>query len=139
MSSKSPLVDKQKRRSNVPLSCAECRRCVAEFVGSCCTDRRSRNVLTFVLPGSLTTGKGNRFVLANTEVLHEKITTLANRVRQLEDALHDVYGQVSSERHPLLSDELLQIKRPLEREAPDETPQDPDPDTAEAIDQVGSL
>lgn len=140
MSSKSPLVDKQRRRSNVPLSCAECIRlklkCSRQFPCSSCVKKGCAAICP---DGSLTTGKGNRFVLANTEVLHEKITTLANRVRQLEDALHDVYGQVSSERHPLLSDELLQIKRPLEREAPDETPQDPDPDTAEAIDQVGSL
>jgi len=89
--------------------------------------------------GSLTTGRGNRFVLANTEVLHEKITTLASRVRQLEDALQDAYGQISLERHPLLSDELLQIKRPLEREAPEDMPQELEPDTAEAIDAVGSL
>jgi hypothetical protein len=58
----------------------------------------------------------NRFVLANTEALHEKIAELANRVRQLEDALAQSHASSSSEPHPLLSDDLLKIKRPLERE-----------------------
>ena len=79
-----------------------------------------------------------RFVLANTEALHEKIQTLANRVRELEDALEVAHGHINSDAHPLLSHELRQIKRPLEREAP-ESPKDAEVDTAEAIDQVGSL
>jgi hypothetical protein len=111
-------------------------------------------------PGSLTTGKGNRcaffsllrenfrptrqqsrhsFILANTEVLHDKIGVLSSRVRQLEDALSEAYAMYNSERHPLLSDELLQIKRPLERESRNEIPSLPEAETAEAIDAVGSL
>jgi hypothetical protein len=109
--------------------------------------------------GSLTTGKGNRFVfppfvtkksssttlrrcsfiLANTEVLHDKIGVLCTRVRQLEDALGEAYALYNSERHPLLSEELLQIKRPLERESRNEVPFPPEAETAEAIDAVGSL
>lgn len=109
--------------------------------------------------GSLTTGKGNRyvpfffleifgsphrrtrrsFILANTEVLHDKIGVLSNRVRQLEDALAETYAVYNNERHPLLSDELLQIKRPLERESRNEMPSPPEAETAEAIDAVGSL
>ena len=81
----------------------------------------------------------NSFILANTEVLHDKIGTLSNRVRQLEDALAEAYAMYHSERHPLLSDELLQIKRPLERESRNEMPSLPETDTAEAIDAVGSL
>ena len=45
----------------------------------------------------------------------------------------------SRDRHPLLSDDLLQIKRPLEREAKNERPAEPDVETDEAIDAVGSL
>lgn len=79
-----------------------------------------------------------RFVLANTEVLHDKISVLANRVRQLEDALQEAHADRSSEPHPLLTAELLQLKRPLERES-SESVKEPEVDAAEAIDAVGSL
>lgn len=65
--------------------------------------------------GSLTTGKGNRFVLANTEFLHEKINALSSRVRQLEDALEQSHATISTELHPLLTAELRALKRPIER------------------------
>lgn len=80
-----------------------------------------------------------RFVLANTEALHEKINVLANRVRQLEDALQDAHAARSREPHPLLSEELLQIKRPLERETPEEQSKETEAESAEVIDAVGSL
>ncbi|KAG6844556.1 hypothetical protein H0H87_005976 [Tephrocybe sp. NHM501043] len=57
-----------------------------------------------------------RFVLASTQELHEKIQELATRVRQLEDALRTSHSHLSSEQHPLLSEELLRIKAPLQRE-----------------------
>ena len=79
-----------------------------------------------------------RFVLANTEVLHDKITILANRVRSLEDALEEVYSNLSSEAHPLLSDELRALKRPLERESPEEQAQEQEQEVVESI-NVGSL
>ena len=80
-----------------------------------------------------------RFVLANTEVLHEKIQVLSNRVRELEDALAEAHtARGSVEAHPLLSHDLLQLKRPLEREAPDTT-KEAETETAEAIDAMGSL
>ena len=83
--------------------------------------------ITLSNTGSLTTGKGNRyvfpppnahpltpfslsaprFVLASTQDLHEKINQLANRVRELEDALRTSHTLHSLEPHPLLSDELL--------------------------------
>ncbi|KAJ3827826.1 fungal-specific transcription factor domain-containing protein [Lentinula raphanica] len=136
----SPLVQRTKRRGTA-LSCAECRRlklkcsrvfpcgnCVKKGCGAICPD------------GSLTTGKGNRFVLANTEDLHDKISQLATRVRQLEDALAHSHRISSSQPHPLLSDELLQIKRPLERERTDGTPtKEKKPDTNDTIDAMGSL
>ncbi|KAJ3515761.1 hypothetical protein NLJ89_g1555 [Agrocybe chaxingu] len=90
-------------------------------------------------PGSLTTGKGNRFVLANTEALHEKINILANRVRHLEDALSESHALTAHTAHPLLSEELLQIKRPLERERLDVPTQEEKPETEDTIDSLGSL
>ena len=77
-------------------------------------------------------------MLANTEVLHDKITILANRVRALEDALQDTYGQLSHEQHPLLTEDLRALKRPLERESPEEQLQEQEQETIESI-NVGSL
>jgi hypothetical protein len=89
----------------------------------------------------LTTGQGNRFVLASTTELHEKISELSNRVRELEDGLRASHSQLSSDSHPLLSEELLRIKAPLQREpsgsqasAPKEEDQNPD-----VVDAFGSL
>jgi hypothetical protein len=59
-----------------------------------------------------------RFVLASTQELHEKITELCSRVRDLEDALRTSHAQNSNEPHPMLTDELLRVKAPLQREAP---------------------
>ncbi|CDO73241.1 hypothetical protein BN946_scf185008.g3 [Trametes cinnabarina] len=91
-----------------------------------------------ITPGSLTTGKGNRFVLANTEALHDKITILSNRVRALEDALQEAHANMSSEPHPLLSEELRALKRPLERESPEEMAQEQEQESVESI-NIGSL
>lgn len=80
-----------------------------------------------------------RFVLANTEALHEKITVLANRVRQLEDGLADSHARTSHTPHPLLSQDLLQIKRPLERERLDMSQTEEKPEADDTIDSLGSL
>lgn len=58
------------------------------------------------------------FVLASTQELHEKIAELAIRVRELEDALRSSHSRLSVEQHPLLTEELLKIKAPLQRELP---------------------
>lgn len=58
------------------------------------------------------------FVLASTQELHEKISVLCNRVRDLEDSLRHSHSLVSPDRHPLLAEDLLQIKAPLQREPP---------------------
>ncbi|KAJ7460587.1 fungal-specific transcription factor domain-containing protein [Mycena latifolia] len=112
-------LNKKRRKGATRLSCAECRRlklrcdrsipcgsCIKRGCGAICPD------------GSLTTGQGNRFVLASTQELHEKISELANRVRELEDALRSSHSHLSNEQHPLLSEELLRIKAPLQREVP---------------------
>jgi hypothetical protein len=85
-----------------------------------------------------------RFILASTEELHEKIATQSARIRVLEgsllrsfisitafvavlanqtgaDALRDTYEQLhpeSADSHPLLADELLHVKAPLQRDMP---------------------
>jgi hypothetical protein len=59
-----------------------------------------------------------RFVLASTQELHEKISELQTRVRELEDALRVSHSHLSADSHPLLADELLKIKAPLQREPP---------------------
>ena len=56
-------------------------------------------------------GDNRRFILANTEQLHEKIKSMSERIRSLEDALQQLQSQHSSEPHPLLRSELLAIKR----------------------------
>ncbi|KAF8899631.1 fungal-specific transcription factor domain-containing protein [Gymnopilus junonius] len=133
------LVVRHPKRRGVALSCAECRRlklkCSRDFPCSNCVKKGCAAICP---EGSLTTGKGNRFVLANTEVLHDKITILANRVRQLEDGLAVAHSQTSHTPHPLLSEELLQIKRPLERERMD-AKEEEKPETEDNIDSLGSL
>ena len=51
-------------------------------------------------------------VLANTEELHEKIDRLCSRVRELEDGLRTLQSTVSDQTHPLLREDLLNIKAP---------------------------
>lgn len=84
-----------------------------------------------------------RFVLASTQELHEKITELCSRVRDLEDGLRTSHSQNSSEPHPLLSEELLRVKAPLQREAPSRNPttinQQEEEHNPDVIDSFGTL
>ena len=64
----------------------------------------------------------HRFVLSNTEFLHEKINALASRVRQLEDALEQSHANLSTEPHPLLTAELRALKKPIEKGSENELP-----------------
>ena len=50
------------------------------------------------------------FVLADTDRLHNKITEMSARIRQLEDGLAVSHSTTSSDSHPLLQRDLLQIK-----------------------------
>ena len=78
------------------------------------------------------------FVLANTETLHEKIDVLSHRVRSLEDAIKVAHSALHhNDPHPLLCDELLKIKNPIEREVVAQ-PQKPH-EEEDALDAVGSL
>ena len=51
-----------------------------------------------------------RFILSNTEQLHEKIYEMSNRIRQLEDTLAILQSNVSDQRYPLLTEELSKVK-----------------------------
>ncbi|KAJ7625379.1 hypothetical protein DFH06DRAFT_1229364 [Mycena polygramma] len=106
-----PTPDKDKSRR---LSCRECRRlklkCDRVFpCQSCC----KRGCAEICPEGALQSGRGSRFILANTEQLHEKITQLSDRVRQLEDGLESFSAE-----HPLLDPELRRIKTSQELYVP---------------------
>jgi len=78
-------------------------------------------------------------VLANTELLHDKISQLSIRVRELEDALAASHFMFTREPHPLLREDLLSVKKPLELERDqDFGPASKDEDD-DAIDAVDSL
>ncbi|KAL0579153.1 hypothetical protein V5O48_002834 [Marasmius crinis-equi] len=53
-------------------------------------------------------------IVSDTGAFHQKIEEMGQRIRQLEDALAIFQTTVSPERHPLLRDEHLKIKFPLE-------------------------
>ena len=63
--------------------------------------------------GVLVSGKGTRFILANTEQLHSKIQEMSDRIRNLEDALQAIHSEHAShpdQPHPLMQPALLRIK-----------------------------
>ena len=65
------------------------------------------------IPGVLVSGKGTRFILANTAQLHSKIQEMSDRIRSLEDALKSLHSEHSGntdQSHPLMRTELLGIK-----------------------------
>ncbi|KAF8575442.1 hypothetical protein K439DRAFT_744539 [Ramaria rubella] len=105
----SPPIDERgkehagKRRRGNQLSCAECRRLKLRC------DR--------VFPCT-------RFVLANTEEYHVKITNMSERIRQLENELATMHTGVP---HPLLREDLLLVKVPIElSNTKPEAPQQPE-------------
>ncbi|KAJ3852778.1 hypothetical protein EV368DRAFT_40339 [Lentinula lateritia] len=129
--------DKKKRRGGVAaLSCAECRRfariLILLFPNSGCVKKGCAAICP---DGHLTTGRGNRFVLANFEELQGKIEELTTRAKALEDALAKSHNLVSPQPHPLLSDDLLQITRTVKEESP-EPNLSTDSTTAKLVDVV---
>lgn len=109
-------IDKEQKRNRGAISCAECRRlklrCDKTVPCSSCT----RRGCSAICPnGSLITGQGTRFVLADTEQLHDKMSRMSDRIRHLEDALAILQSSVSpGEQHPLLSRDLLSVKSSIE-------------------------
>ncbi|KIY68115.1 hypothetical protein CYLTODRAFT_421875, partial [Cylindrobasidium torrendii FP15055 ss-10] len=83
-----------------------------------CSSCKRRGCSAICPNGSLITGQGTRFVLADTEKLHQKIETMSDRIRDLENALSILQATVApKESHPLLDRELLKIKSIIELHA----------------------
>ncbi|KAF8182618.1 hypothetical protein BJ912DRAFT_823971, partial [Pholiota molesta] len=108
------VVSKKPGGKKAPLSCCECRRlklkCDRSFP---CASCKKRGCAEICPDGVLVSGKGTRFILANTEHLHGKIQEMSDRIRSLEDALQSLHSEHVSdpeEPHPLMQPELLGIK-----------------------------
>lgn len=78
-------------------------------------------------------------MLASTQDLHQKIEELSTRVRELEDGLRVSHSQHSNETHPLLSEDLLRIKAPLQRENLTVANGSSDEPGGDVVDSFGSL
>ncbi|KAG9313765.1 hypothetical protein JVU11DRAFT_6124 [Chiua virens] len=105
-------IDKEHKRNRGVMSCAECRRLKLKCDKTVpCSSCKRRGCSAICPNGKLTTGQGTRFVLADTEKLHEKILLMSDRIRQLEDALAVLQSSIApSESHPLLRRDLLDVK-----------------------------
>ncbi|KAF9473435.1 hypothetical protein BDN70DRAFT_885835 [Pholiota conissans] len=108
------IASKKPGGKKAPLSCCECRRlklkCDRSFP---CASCKKRGCAEICPDGVLVSGKGTRFILANTEHLHSKIQEMSDRIRSLEDGLQTLYSEHASdpdEPHPLMQPELLGIK-----------------------------
>ncbi|KAF8897440.1 fungal-specific transcription factor domain-containing protein [Infundibulicybe gibba] len=132
--------DIDSRRARGEISCAECRRlklkCDKKLPCGSCVRRGCPSICP---NGSLASGQGTRFVLANTAQLHAKITEMGQRIRQLEDALAIFQAGISTEPHPLLSAELLSIKFGPQRGLMPESDQSGHEKLIESIDAVGTM
>ncbi|KAF8158549.1 hypothetical protein B0H34DRAFT_643629, partial [Crassisporium funariophilum] len=108
------VASKKPGGKKAPLSCCECRRlklkCDRNFP---CASCKKRGCAEICPDGVLVSGKGTRFILANTEQLHSKIQEMSDRIRHLEDALQTIHGEHTADPeqlHPLMLPELLGIK-----------------------------
>ncbi|KAJ7628705.1 fungal-specific transcription factor domain-containing protein [Roridomyces roridus] len=109
------LQEKESKSARGALSCAECRRLKLKCDKTVpCSSCKQRGCSAICPNGSLITGQGTRFVLADTEKLHTKIATMSDRIRDLENALAILQSSVTTEPHPLLDRELLKVKSAIE-------------------------
>ncbi|KAI0696344.1 hypothetical protein BC835DRAFT_1272113 [Cytidiella melzeri] len=134
------------KRARGAISCAECRRLKLKCDKTVpCSSCKRRGCASICPNGSLTTGQGTRFILADTDRLHKKITGMSDRIRQLEDALAILQSSTTRESHPLLRPDLLSIKSGLELHSASNAEyvdgqEDQSMDTAEkAMDLFGTL
>ncbi|KIJ63588.1 hypothetical protein HYDPIDRAFT_175933 [Hydnomerulius pinastri MD-312] len=106
------VIDKEQKRNRGAMSCAECRRLKLKCDKTVpCSSCKRRGCSAICPNGSLITGQGTRFVLADTEKLHQKIAQMSDRIRQLEDALAMLQSSVvPGQQHPLLQREFLEVK-----------------------------
>uniref|UniRef100_A0A0W0F0V7 Zn(2)-C6 fungal-type domain-containing protein n=1 Tax=Moniliophthora roreri TaxID=221103 RepID=A0A0W0F0V7_MONRR len=139
--------DKEAKRARGALSCAECRRLKLKCDKTVpCSSCKRRGCSAICPNGSLITGQGTRFVLADTEKLHEKIAQMSDRIRLLEDALtilHSATG--ATDPHPLLDRDALKIKSIIELHAAvsqgqaEKLQQEEDTEDSQYIDAFGTL
>ncbi|KAI0752488.1 fungal-specific transcription factor domain-containing protein [Daedaleopsis nitida] len=107
--------EQELKRARGAISCAECRRLKLKCDKTIpCSSCKRRGCASICPNGSLTTGQGTRFILADTDRLHRKIAEMSDRIRQLEDGLAILQSSVAREPHPLLALDLLRIKSGLE-------------------------
>ncbi|KAI0703865.1 hypothetical protein C8T65DRAFT_709179 [Cerioporus squamosus] len=107
--------EQELKRARGAISCAECRRLKLKCDKTVpCSSCKRRGCASICPNGSLTTGQGTRFILADTDRLHRKIAEMSDRIRQLEDGLAILQSSVTRELHPLLAPNLLKIKSGLE-------------------------
>ncbi|TFY69763.1 hypothetical protein EVJ58_g254 [Rhodofomes roseus] len=103
------------KRARGAISCAECRRLKLKCDKTVpCSSCKRRGCSSICPNGSLTTGQGTRFILADTDRLHRKIAEMSDRIRELEDGLSLCQSSISRDPHPLLSHDRLKIKSGLE-------------------------
>jgi hypothetical protein len=86
-----------------------------------------------------------RFVLADTETLHQKIAQMSDRIRQLEDGLAILQSSATpGEQHALLQRDLLDIKSiidlhaAVDEETAGKSKQEVDPES-QYIEALGTL
>ncbi|OJT03642.1 hypothetical protein TRAPUB_5670 [Trametes pubescens] len=107
--------EQELKRARGAISCAECRRLKLKCDKTVpCSSCKRRGCASICPNGSLTTGQGTRFILADTDRLHRKIAEMSDRIRQLEDGLAILQSSVTRDPHPLLTQDLLGIKSGLE-------------------------
>ncbi|KAI0767708.1 hypothetical protein C8Q74DRAFT_1318239 [Fomes fomentarius] len=107
--------EQELKRARGAISCAECRRLKLKCDKTVpCSSCKRRGCASICPNGSLTTGQGTRFILADTDRLHRKIAEMSDRIRQLEDGLAILQSSVARDPHPLLAVDLLKIKSGLE-------------------------
>ncbi|RDX52322.1 hypothetical protein OH76DRAFT_207245 [Lentinus brumalis] len=107
--------EQELKRARGAISCAECRRLKLKCDKTVpCSSCKRRGCASICPNGSLTTGQGTRFILADTDRLHRKIAEMSDRIRQLEDGLAILQSSVTREPHPLLAPNFLKIKSGLE-------------------------
>jgi hypothetical protein len=77
-------------------------------------------------------------VLAATEHLHLRITGLKRKVRQLEDELSALHAKHSSDPHPLLHVDLIQLDAP-DGDAGTASDEEMEKMSEDALDALGTL
>ncbi|KAI0251590.1 fungal-specific transcription factor domain-containing protein, partial [Lactifluus subvellereus] len=135
--------EREWKRSHGAIACAECRRLKLKCdKGTPCSSCTRRGCASICPNGALVTGQGTRFVLADTDRLHNKIAEMSDRIRQLEDALAVSHSSVSRDPHPLLQRDL-KIKSMIDLhsavEQTNRNDESTEPDDNRVLDTFGTL